>query len=72
MVQSKQRKFADDQGMEGERKLDLFDVSNTRGCIGLQLTLTSAKHVFDSRVVLLVVVLVLTKLRSYESVSIGK
>jgi hypothetical protein len=45
--------------MPGERGLDLFhNVSDTGRCIDFQLTLTFAKHVFDSRIVLLVVFLV--------------
>jgi hypothetical protein len=56
--------------MAGERKLGLFhDVSNTGRCICFQLTLTFSKHVFDSRIVLLVVVLVFTKFRSMRKLS---
>lgn len=59
VVERELRKSADEIGMTGERGLKLFhDVSDTRGCIDFQLTLTLAKHVFNSRIVLLVMFLV--------------
>lgn len=59
MVERELRESADERGMTGERGLELFhDVSNARRCIDFQLTLTFAKHIFDSRIVLLVVFLV--------------
>lgn len=51
--------------MRGKRNLDLLvDVSNTRRRIDFQLTLAFAKHVFDSRIVLLVVLLMFTEFGS--------